>query len=1066
MAKKKSNHDYANLTIVGLGASAGGFEALQKFIQNIEPSNRIAYVIVQHLDPKQPTLLGTLLERFSKIPIVAVTDSLEPLANHIYYCPPNSDIVIENGYFKLVTPSLKPYPKPSVNRFLKSLALEKKEKAIGIILSGTGSDGAEGIVAIKQGGGIALAENEDAKYFSMPKAAIDTHAIDAVLPSELLAQGIPYAIDDPKYFDRHFDLLDNIDKVFRLLNQKSEVDFSDYKENTIHRRLERRIIDTKSESVNDYIDLLQRSPAEIMNLKKELLIIVTSLFRDKEAFGALSKELESLLKDKLDNHFRIWVAACATGDEAYSLAIVISELLKKMGITKKVTIFATDVSEEAIDEARGRSFSEDEVSEVDPKILETYFIEKNRRYTPVKTIRDIIVFSKHDVIKDPPFLNLDLISCRNLLIYFNAELQQRVISIFSYALRYQGLMFLGLSETIGNLTSIFAVIENKYKIYRKSNDMGNIDIEALAYFQKKDFQRGSKKLRDEVNSLDINGSINNAVAGFFAQNGTVVDSSGGILFYKGENKYISHPSGLATNDIYKQVSDFLRLDLRATLNEAVRSDQVCVSKKIRVMPLTDDRVYIAITVFPLPRNKLAENSYFITFEEINETDRSVLLSHQMQTHDINDVNILENELTALKERLQITIEELETSNEELQSTNEELQSTNEELQSTNEELETSNEELQSTNEELHTVNDELEHKNKELAFVNEALNKVVEVINTDVLILDKNLDLFLHTKGMERFFKINYTHKINLSEIIINAIVSIPDLFENVKNVVQHKTEIEYDLIIDNRIYWFQIKSINFSSDDFGVIIGFTDKTDIVRNQQLMFQQSKLASMGEMIGNIAHQWRQPLNSLALNLFAIEKKIHKDSVNKELFHTFVEESQKTIQHMSTTIDDFRDFFNPNKAKQLFKLSFVIDKTISFVHDSFKNHGITIYYDGKGEIEIFGYENEFAQVLINIFNNSKDAILQKKRDDGFIHIGVENKGDRAVVTITDNGGGASEEIVNRVFEPYFTTKEKKDGTGIGLYMSKMIIENSMGGLIYMESIPDGMKTEISLQVQQNV
>jgi two-component system CheB/CheR fusion protein len=1065
MAKRKKENPYTNLTIVGLGASAGGFEALQKFIQNIEPSSRITYVIVQHLDPKQPTLLGTLLERFSKIPIIAITDGLEPLADHIYYCPPNSDLLIENGHFSLVVPSIKPYPKPSVNRFLKSLALEKKEKAIGIILSGTGSDGAEGIIAIKQNGGIALAENENAKYFSMPKAAIDTHAVDAVLPSELLAQGIPYAIDDPKYFDRHFDLLDNIDKVFRLLNQKSDVDFSDYKENTVHRRLERRIIDTKSESVDDYIDLLQRSPAEIMKLKKELLIIVTSLFRDKEAFSALEIELLKLLDEKLDNHLRIWVAACATGEEAYSLAIVVTELLKKMNLTKKVTIFATDVSEEAIDEARSRNFSEDEISEMDPLLLSTYFVEKNHRYTPIKPIRDMIVFSKHDVIKDPPFLNLDLVSCRNVLIYFNTELQHRVLSIFSYALKYQGLMFLGLSETIGNLTSIFSIIDTKYKIYRKSNDMGNIDIETLAYFQRKDFQSGTRKLRDEVNALDINTSINTAVSGYFAQNGVIVDSSGGILFFKGENKFISHPNGLVTNEIYKQVADFLRLDLRATLNEAVKNDHVSVSKRIRVLPLTDERIYVTITAFPLPRNKLSESSYFITFEEINETDKLPFLAHQMQVHDINDVSILENELTALKERLQITIEELETSNEELQSTNEELQSSNEELQSTNEELETSNEELQSTNEELHTVNDELEHKNKELAFVNEALNKVVEVINTDVLILDKNLDLFLHTKGIERFFQINYTHKINLSEIMMNALVSIPNLFENVKNVVHNKSEIEYDLIIENRIYWFQIKAINFSSDDFGVIIGFTDKTDIIRNQELMFQQSKLASMGEMIGNIAHQWRQPLNSLALNLFGIEKKFHADTISKELFHTFVEESQKTIQHMSSTIDDFRDFFNPNKSKKLFQLSFVINKTISFINDSYKNEGIAIYCDNESNLQIMGYENEFAQVLINILNNSKDAILRLNKRDGEIHFRVENKNDTAIITISDNGGGASQETINRAFEPYFTTKEKKDGTGIGLYMSKMIIENSMNGSIQMEQTKNGMKTIISLKVNQN-
>lgn len=1062
MRKNQKSDSYEKLTIVGIGASAGGFEALQKFIQNIELSDRVTYVILQHLDPKQPTLLGTLLSRFSKIPITEISDGLEPQADNIYYCPPNSDLLIENGRFILIAPALKPYPKPSVNRFLKSLAQEKKEKAIGIILSGTGSDGAEGIIAIKQNGGIALAENENAKYFSMPKAAIDTHAVDAVLPSELLAQGIIYAIDDPKYFDRHFDLLDNIDKIFKLLNQKSDVDFSDYKENTIHRRLERRIIDTKSESVDDYIDLLQRSPAEILKLKKELLIIVTSLFRDKEAFKALEKELQNLLEEKSDNHLRIWIAACATGEEAYSVAIVVTQLLKKIKINKKVTIFATDVSEEAIDEARSRSFNEEEVSDVDPAILAEYFVEKNSRFIPIKPIRDMIVFSKHDVIKDPPFLNLDLVSCRNLLIYFNSELQHRVISIFSYAMRYQGLMFLGLSETIGNLTSIFAIIDNKYKIYRKSTDMGNADIDALAYFQRKDFQRGSRKLRDEVNALDINASINSAISSFFAQNGVVVDSNGGILFFKGENKYIFHPSGLMTNEIYKQVSDFLRLDLRATLNEAVKNESVAVSKKIRVLPLTDDRIYIIITVFPLTRNKLAECSYFITFEEINETERSPLLSHQMQAHDINDVNILENELTALKERLQITIEELETSNEELQSTNEELQSTNEELQSTNEEMETSNEELQSTNEELSTVNDELQHKNKELAFVNEALNKVVEVVNTDVLILDKNLDLFLHTKGMERFFKINNSHKINLSEIVINAIVNIPNLFDNVRDVVHTKTEIQYDLIIENRIYWFQIKAINFTSDDFGIIIGLTDKTDIIRNQELMFQQSKLASMGEMIGNIAHQWRQPLNSLALNLFATEKKFHSHTLSEEVFHNFVEESQKTIQHMSATIDDFRDFFNPNKTKRAFQLSALIGKTISFVNDSFKNFGITIYGDEVNDCQIYGYENEFSQVLINILNNSKDAILRSKINDGVIRFKIEKNRDSVKISITDNGGGASSEIMNRLFEPYFTTKEKKEGTGIGLYMSKMIIENSMNGSIEMKSIKNGMKTSITLQV----
>jgi two-component system CheB/CheR fusion protein len=1057
--------DYQNLIIVGLGASAGGFEALQKFIQNIELSDNVAYVIVQHLDPRQPTLLGSLLEKFSKIPIIQIHNKMVPKANVIYLCPPNSDLLLENMHFLLVTPLLKPYPKPSINRFFKSLALEKKDKAIGVILSGTGSDGAEGVVAIKQAGGLALAENENAKYFSMPKAAIDTHAVDAVLPPNLLAQGIIFAVEDPTYFEKHFDVLDNIDKVFRLLNQKSDVDFSDYKESTIYRRLERRIVDTKSENVVEYISLLQSSPSEIMNLKKELLIIVTSLFRDKEAFEALSHQMEDLLVNKTDENIRIWISACATGDEAYTIAIILNGLLKKLGVTKKVTIFATDVSEEAIDEARNKSFTKEEMKNVSAQLTEQYFYEKNDRYVPSKAIRDMIVFSKHDVIKDPPFLNLDMVSCRNLLIYFNSELQQRVLSIFYYALRYDGLLFLGLSESIGGLSSIYSCIDTKYKIYKKTNDMARIDLESLTYFQKTDFKNNSKKLREDSSSLDVNASINTAIGSFFGENGIVVDSNGNALYYKGENRYIAYPQGLATNDIYKQIADFLRLDLRATISEAIKNERVVVSKKIRVVSVTnkEERRYVVITVFPLLKNKLSANSFFVTFDEVSELNEVNSIAHTSKVLDANDINILENELTSLKERLQITIEELETSNEELQSTNEELQSTNEELQSTNEELETSNEELQSTNEELRTVNDELEFKNKELGFVNEALHKVVEVINTDVLILDQNLDLFLHTKGIEKFFEIKYLSKrINLNDIIYNSQVVIPNLFDNVRDVIQDKIEINQDLILNKRIYWFQIKRIKFSSNEWGVVIGFTDKTEIIRNQEIMFQQSKLASMGEMIGNIAHQWRQPLNTLSLNIFALEKKFKNKTLDDNEFISFSTKTRNIIEHMSNTINDFRDFFNPNKEEQLFSLNDVVNKTKTFIKDAFANIEISIDTKVDENIQIYGYENEFAQVIINVLNNSKDAIIKNQIENGLIQIEILKRDDLAIINIMDNAGGSSPETLLRVFEPYFTTKDKKDGTGIGLYMSKMIIENSMQGTIKMQNYKKGMKTVISLHL----
>ncbi|MBN2895668.1 MAG: hypothetical protein JXK05_07250 [Campylobacterales bacterium] len=1048
---------YETLTIVGLGASAGGFEALLKFIQNIEPSDRIAYVIVQHLDPKQPTLLGSLLEKYSKLPIVPIEQQMAPQGNQIYYCPPNSDVVIEEGHFVLAEPVIKPYPKPSINRFFISLAREKKEHAIGIILSGTGSDGAEGVVAIKKSGGIVLAENENAKYFSMPKAAIDTHAVDAVLPPELMAQGIVFAIDDRNYFDRHFDLLDNIEKIFSLLNQKSDIDFSDYKESTIQRRLERRILETRSESVNDYIALLRQSPPEIMKLKKELLIIVTSLFRDTEAFKALQEHLARVISEKLDSNIRIWVAGCATGEEAYSMAITVQELLQQLGIYKKVTIFATDVSEESIEEARNKSFSAEELSHLGHERQTHYFMEKNHRYIPIKLIRDMIVFSKHDIIKDPPFLNLDLISCRNLLIYFNTELQQRILSIFYYALRYHGVMFLGMSETIGTLSNLFATLDSKHKIYRKANDIDAVDLEALTYFHKKALRKGPKKLRDEVNTLDISYSINASVASFLAPNGVVVDTNGTILFFRGEVPYVSHPKGLMSNDLFRQVAEFLRLDLRATMAEALKSDEVVVSKKIRVLPTTPQRHYVLITVFPLKPNKLAESSLFITFEELLDDDDVPLAANRIQPQGDHDRNLLETELASLKERLQITIEELETSNEELQSTNEELQSTNEELQSTNEELETSNEELQSTNEELHTVNDELEHKNYELGFINEALNKVVEVMNTDVVILDGNLDLFLHTRGIERFFIINYGGKTNLSELILNALIPVPDLFDNVKRAIQEGVEIQYDLTLEGRIYWFQIKRMFFSSNVSGAVIAFTDKTELIRHQEMLYQQSKLASMGEMMGNIAHQWRQPLNALAFNLYGIEQK----SQGVQGISHLVVESQKSLQHMSTTIDAFRNFFNPKKAKTRFGFKEAIEQAVSFVREAFRHHNIEISIEVQEGLMLEGYENEFAQVLLNVMNNSKDAILRSGSVAAQILFRSERQGSKVRLDIDDNGGGASEELIARAFEPYFTTKNIHEGTGIGLYMSKIIIENSMHGTIAMHGIDGGMRTSITLE-----
>jgi len=491
------------------------------------------------------------------------------------------------------------------------------------------------------------------------------------------------------------------------------------------------------------------------------------------------------------------------------------------------------------------------------------------------------------------------------------------------------------------------------------------------------------------------------------------------------------------------------------------------SKKIRVMPITEPKEYTTIDVFPLEKNKLGEETFFITFN--NEIDRSISLSSEKfepVQYSENQVSILEDELVTLKERLQITIEELETSNEELQSTNEELQSTNEELQSTNEELETSNEELQSTNEELQTVNDELSLANLDLEFANKAFNNVLASLNAYVMILDKKLNIIKYTDGIVQFFDISKTNDTNFSTILLNSTIHLPNLLEDIKDCLNHDKSIGYDIEYNQRNYYFSIRNIDLSVDqqknvDKAIILSFVDKTELMRKEQLLFQQSKMASMGEMIGNIAHQWRQPLNTLNALIFKHSMDFENDDLNNENVKEFRMKSNSIIQKMSTTIDDFRGFFSPNKQKENFSIIKVIDDVLSFVADAYVSNDIEIENNIEKDVIIRGYRNELIQVFLNILNNSKDAIKINQIKNPKVILSIKEEDETVKVFFKDNGGGIDTEIIEKIFEPYFTTKFQYQGTGIGLYMSKMIIEESMNGKLELKNIDNGAKAIITLK-----
>ena len=474
---------YEDLTIVGIGASAGGFEAFQKFLPKLSHNPSIAYIIVQHLDPNRETLFGNLLSKFSPLKLTPIQHKEKIVGKHIYYCPPNKNVTIKNGKLFLSKPENKAYPKPSIDIFFNSLALEKKEKAIGIILSGTGNDGTKGIIDIVRYGGIALAEDEGAKFYSMPKSAIDTNKVLVSMPAELLAEGIEHIIKDQNYFDKYFTLQDSVKKIFALLYEKTHINFSSYKKLTLTRRIKRRIHATKSKNTNEYLQFLQTNSQEIENLKNELLITVTSFFRDKEAFMQLKKYLYKLIiKD--NESIRIWVVACATGEEPYSIAILICEILEQFKINKQVTIFATDLNEHNIVATKNYTYTSEQMDGLDNTYKTKYFEQKKDKYRPKKILRDIVIFSKHDIIQDLPFLNIDLISCRNLLIYFNAELQQNILNKFHYSLKKDGLLFLGKSENLGYAKSLFLTINKSYKIYQKINNFNQTKKNTSSYIQK------------------------------------------------------------------------------------------------------------------------------------------------------------------------------------------------------------------------------------------------------------------------------------------------------------------------------------------------------------------------------------------------------------------------------------------------------------------------------------------------------------------------------------------------------------------------------------------------------
>lgn len=780
---------------VFIGASAGGLEALKEFLSHFNAYDDCYVIIAQHLDPKHPTILMDLLGRITETPVSLITENIQPETGRIYIVSPGHNAKIENQTITL-SPAAEIGPKPSVDLLLKSAASELQERTIAVILSGTGSDGAQGALEVKAHNGLVFVQDsQTAKYSGMPEAATETGAIDMVLPPERIASQIAHYVN---YADLYYDskqlekTFGNLDHIFNLLFERTGYDFSGYKHKTVNRRIARRMAVNKIENIDDYIVLLEGSSTEIDNLFKDLLISVTSFFRDTEHFKALEKEIDSRIKSASQNDsLRVWVPGCANGEEAFSIAFLIYKACIRYNKDINFQVFATDIDESALNNGRKAYYSSSQLDGVDQETRDRFFSQKNGHYLVAKKIRERVLFAKHNLVMDPPFSKVDLISCRNLLIYFSQSLQKQIFHTFHFALKPDGILFLGKSENPLNVSpELFGNLVKRSPIFvRKSIDLTRQTDQVqsannYARHRKNTIASLSTKPIEKL-PAKINEALETELFSAFIPAAIIVDSSGAIIHLQGKvNDFLTFPQGKINMNVLSLIRDDLKIDLRALLQKAERDGKASspalffeskdqdYSLIITVQQLnTQDNNphFYAIGFIPIPFNHL--------FEDDGKTKRKTFTDKEA-----ND--ILRQEVENFKERLQTTVEELETTNEELQSTNEELQSANEELQSANEELQTSNEEMQSTNEELSTVNQELEIKSYELEQVNHDLESMLSNMSEAIVLIDNRLRLLRWTKVAGSLLNLDISH-INQTITTVGLPIDITDLRQQLLDVIE-----------------------------------------------------------------------------------------------------------------------------------------------------------------------------------------------------------------------------------------------------------------------------------------
>jgi two-component system CheB/CheR fusion protein len=836
--------------VVGIGASAGGLEAVQNLLAALPVHSGLSYVLVQHLDPYHESSLVEILSKSSPIPVENAVDKRRVKPDTLIVIPPNTTPGIVDGTIQLDKREAGRHM--PVDAFFRSLAEAHGQNAIGIVLSGMGSDGALGVRALKDSGGITFAQDpQEAKFDGMPRNAMNTKCIDFTLRVKDIAKelkrlaGHPYVRPADKPLAPSEEENQCLIRIFGLLKLASGVDFAHYKRSTILRRIARRLVVHRLENFKDYVSLLQKNPLEVEALYQEILIKVTGFFRDPAVFDYLKAKIVPALISRRDPEqpLRIWVPGCSTGEEVYSIAICILETMAELMATLPVQIFATDISELAIGVAREGRYIENISQDVSPERLRRFFTKVDDSYQVGKQLRDMCIFARQNMTSDPPFSKLDLISCRNVLIYLEPKLQKRVMPLFHYALKPNGILLLGTSETVGQFSELFAVDEKRLKVFTRLDIGGRpqLDFDTKYTGGKIDMEKGNaEQPRPEPGPLsEARKEADRIVFSKFSAAGVVINSQFEIVQFRGgTNRFLEHAPGDPSFNLLRLARGVLGLEIRTLIHEA-RQKRAMQAKDNIIVAIDDESRFVRVEVHPLFAGS-GEPYFLVLFQESEKSKSPAEHVPAAAPADASRAELeleqLRRELNASKEHLQSIIEEQDATNEELQSANEEVLSSNEELQSINEELETAKEELQSTNEELTTVNDELQNRNIELGMLNNDLTNLLSSVNIPILMLGSDLRIRRFTPQAERLFSL-IPGDVGRSIGDIKPRIKLPDLEHLVAEVVESITVKELE-VQDREGRWYSMRVRPYRTRDNkieGAVIALVD-IDMAKRGQMQWQ--------------------------------------------------------------------------------------------------------------------------------------------------------------------------------------------------------------------------------------